>query len=610
MINGYTRLAHVDLTKRRVEYEEINSETARKFIGGSGMAARYLSKNVSPRIEPLSPDNPLLFMTGPLTGTSLPASSRYTVAGISPATGIWGRATSGGGWADELRHSGFDGIIITGASQTPVYLFAQDGKIVIRDAGKFWGRDAYQVSSLLQKETDPEAVVACIGRAGEKLVNFAGVMNDGPLGRIAARCGFGALMGSKKLKAIVVRGKTPLTVHNEAALKSVVKEIFAAHPVKKIDAHDIEMDIGLYHRFFDIGGVPIKNWREGSFEAGKKLPEELRKVKPYLCRRCPYGCGESYLTDEGERHMVAEHWAPLGTNCLIDDAVKLQQAYAHCQRYGMDTTSVGDAIAFAMECYEKGLITRKDADGLELTWGNGDAAVELTRKIGEREGLGNVLADGVRKAAQKIGGTAPEYAIHVKGLECPLHEPRAGMGWAVAYATANIGATQCESVGASRVENYTEGIAPALPDLGYSSHLTRFAIEGKGELVARGQNVGAMMDSFVVCHFLVLRNLVSRQQFVDFLNGVTGWDMDVKEFTQTGERIFNLIRMINVRRGISRKDDTLPPRLLTHRRGSGGAANSLPFLGTMLNDYYKYRQWSEEGIPTPGKLAELGLSEL
>ncbi|MFC2059739.1 aldehyde ferredoxin oxidoreductase family protein [Chloroflexota bacterium] len=610
MLKGYTgKIVRAHLTTGEISYEYLDEDTARKYIGGAGLAARILWNETAPDTEPLSPESPLVFMTGPLTGSIVPSSSRYTLAGLSPLTGIWGEAHSGGNWADELKHAGFDGIVVTGESRQPVYLWLQDGRAEIRNAGHLWGKDTYEVAELIKEETDQKASTACIGPAGEKLVRIACVMNDGRLGRTAARCGLGALMGAKKLKAIAVRGTLPISFYDEDELKESVNRIYALHPVRKEEVV-LEEHVDLLKRFLSVGGGPVKNWLEGTFDAGYKLAEETRKAKPLHCRHCLWSDAESKLTRDGERHMVWEAWAPLGTSCLIDNAEALQQAYSLCNKYGVDTISTGGVISFAMECFEKGLITKDDTDGIELTWGNHEAMVEMVRKIGEREGFGELLGDGVRRAAERIGGIAAEYAMHVKGLELPAHDPRASMGRAVTYATGSIGAGHMEAHGAPGTENYLEGLkdlSVPVPDLGYSVKLNRFAFEGKGTLTAKMQDFSCMINSAVVCIFLVPK--VPPSHFVELLNRATGWDMDLSEFMMTGERIFNLKRMFNVRRGISRKDDTLPPRILTHKRGSGGAADSLPFLGLMLNEYYLYRGWSEEGIPTKEKLSQLGLKE-
>ncbi len=611
MLKGYNgRIVYADLTTNKISYENIDEDTARKYIGGVGLAAKILWDNTKRDTEPLSSENQLVFMTGPLTGSIVPKSSRYIIAGISPLTGIWGQAHSGGSWADEIRHAGFDGIVVKGQSNRPVYLWLHNKTAQIRDARHLWGKDTYEAAEALRKETDGKASPACIGPAGEKLVKFAGVMNDGKEGRAAARCGLGAVMGAKKLKAIVARGTLPIGFYDEEKLKNGAQRILSSSAVNEREEASTEGAIAVLYNFLKFGRVPVKNWSRGAFEHTRVYIEDLRKAKPLYCKRCPYSCVESRMTAEGERHMVWETWGPLGTNCLIANPEALQQVYAFCNRYGMDTISTGAVISFAMECYEKGLITKDDTDGVELTWGNHKAMIEMVRKIGDRQGFGELLGEGVRKAAEHIGGIASEYAMHVKGLEFPAHDPRATTGLALGYATGSVGAAHMETQGIEHLEKSFEEAQPRTsPELGYPVALNRFDTEGKGTLVAKTQDFGCLLDSLTVCLFLGLVQWVQPSHFVELLNSATGWDMDLNEFLLTGERIFNLKRMFNVRRGISRKDDILPPRILSHRLMEGGTRGNLPNLGLMLNEYYASRGWSEEGIPTKERLAKVGLDE-
>jgi aldehyde:ferredoxin oxidoreductase len=508
------------------------------------------------------------------------------------------------------------GVVIRGQAEKPVYLWIHDGKAEIRDAGNLWGTDTYEVEDLLRKETDEKASVVTIGRAGERLVRFAAIINDGKKGRAAARCGLGALMGSKKVKAIVTRGTLKIPVFDEAKLEEVTKRVYASCPIRKfddsIDDYVEELKIAVKK-----GDLPVKNWQEGTFEPAYKFVDDLRNTKMGYCKLCPYSDTESMYNSNGERHMLWEHWGPLGTNCLIGDVEALQSAFSLCQRYGMDTISTGGVMAFAMECFEKGLITEKETGGIELTWGNHRAMVEMVRRIGEREGLGWLLGEGTRRAAEQIGGTASEYAIHVKGLEFPMHDPRVAVGFAIQYATGSIGATHSEAQFSSYfIEDYLyvnprdeRRLLDILEVFGYPARLDRFQSEGKGKMIARMQNFGAMLNSLTVCSFMLEYQRVLPSEFIELLNSITGWDMDFEEFLKTGERICNLTRMFNVRRGISRTDDTLPARILTHKRGTGNAADNLPDLEPMLNEYYSTKGWSEEGIPTKEKLSELDLKE-
>ena len=610
MLKGYTgTIARVDLTKEKTSYESLDEGMARKFIGGVGLSAKILWDETAADTDPFSPESPLVFMTGPLTGTSLPKSSRYILAGISPLTGIWGQAHAGGSFPDELRHAGFDGIVVRGQSKRPVYLWVHDQKIEIRGAEHLWGKDTYEAAEVLLKETDAKASPACIGPAGEKRVRFASVISDGKQGRAAARCGLGALMGSKLLKAVVTRGTLPLRFHNEEKFNEVVRKILTLFPIRKQE-EALEAHVKMFTNFFTLGRVPVKNFSLGTFEAGKKYVEDMRNATQFHCKHCPYDCTESYLTKNGERHVVWEAWGPLGTNCLIDNPEAMQEAYSLCNRYGMDAISVGAVMSFAMECFENGLITKKDTGGIELRWGNHQAMVAMVKKIGEREGLGELLGEGVKRAAEQIGGMAHEYAMHVKGMELPAHEPRAANGTALGYATGSIGAAHMEASGSQNLENWLDIAQPmTFPELGFHTALNRFDTKGKGAIVAKTQDFGCLLDSITVCLFISLHQWVQPSHYAELLNHAVGWDIEKDELLTTGERIFNLKRMFSVRRGISRKDDMLPPRILTHKLAEGGTRGNLPFLGYMLNEYYAARGWNEEGIPTREKLIQLGLKE-
>jgi aldehyde:ferredoxin oxidoreductase len=489
VLKGYNgKILRLDLTTGSIDYEYLDEATARKYIGGVGLAAKILWEETKPDTEPLSPQNELIFMTGPLTGSIMPKSSRYIIAGISPLTGIWGQSHSGGSFADELRHAGLDGIIIKGKASKPVYLWIHNQKAEIRDAVHVWGKDTYEVSDLLQPETDEKASVACIGVAGERLVRIAGVMNDGKQGRAAARCGLGAVMGSKNLKSIVARGTLPLSFYDEQKFKESVQKILPFCQPKKAEER-LAHDSSVFKNFFVYGRVPVKNWSEGSFDQGYVYTETMREAKPLHCAHCPNSCLESYQLHNGERHMVWESWGPLGTNCFIADAEAMQEAYTICNKYGLDAISTGAVISFAIECFEKGLITRDDTEGVELTWGNCQSVLKMVVQIGERQGFGKLLGEGVKRAAAQIGGLASEYAMHVKGLEFPAHDPRALASHALGYATGSTGAAHMEPAGADALENWMELPQPRTsPELGFPTAFNRFEVAGKGRLVAKTQD--------------------------------------------------------------------------------------------------------------------------
>jgi len=410
-------------------------------------------------------------------------------------------------------------------------------------------------------------------------------------------------MGSKNLKAVVVRGTVAPYVYDRERLRGSVKE---HAPVIDKDKEGVAArERRMWQLVRDLGRTPIKNWREGAFkEFADKFVEQMMLGEHYHCRRCRTSCTESKLVGE-DRHATYEALGPLGSQCLIDDMEAVTRAAELCNRYGMDSISTGGVISFAMEAYEKGLISKDDIGGIDLKWGNHEAMIQMVQKIGEREGFGAVLGEGVKRAAEHIGGIASEYAIHVKGLEFPAHDPRASNGTALEYVTANRGADHMSAM-VSAIFRRT-----SVPELGISG-IGRFDTEGMPATVAKMQHFMCLFDSLVACKFLIgtMAHPYTIHPFLEWLNSVTGWDMDFEEFLKCGERIFNLQRMINVRRGISRKDDTLPPRVLTHKLEEGGTQGNLPPLGAMLGEYYSWRGWSEEGIPTKEKLAELGLEGL
>ena len=610
-MKGYTgKILRVDLSKRRVETEALDETLAQKFIGGSGLAAKVLYDETGPETDPLGPENRLIFMTGPFAATPVITSGRHAVVTKSPLTGIFAESDSGGTWGPSLKRAGFDGVVITGKSAKPVYIWVADGKAEIRDASHLWGKDTYELDPLLRKETRDEAVVASIGQGGEKGVRFASIMNDGREGRAAGRGGTGAVMGSKNLKAIVVHGSQEIAIADPEGLKASLKEI-SPMVAKNTEGMRKNGTAGGVATFEALGSLPLQNWKfQGRWEQGAvKIagPAMTEKILTgiYHCERCVIGCGRRVKIDKGPYAGVEgggpeyETVALLGSLCLVDDLEAIAKANELCNRYGIDTISCGAAIAFAMEAYEKGLITKKDTGELELLWGRGDVMVKMVEKIGKREGLGNLLGEGVRIAAEKIGRNAVEFSLHVKGLEIPGHDPRCYNAGAVGYATINRGACH---LGFSHV---FERVL-SMPEIGIEKPLSRLEVKDKGELAAKTQNVMGLFDALKLCKFTMFGGL-KLTPILSWYNMVTGIPMDMAEFLKTGERIFNLKRLYNVRCGISRKDDTLPPRFLTLKHEGEGLTPSLPPLGEMLSDYYKFRGWSEEGIPLPEKLQELGL---
>jgi len=610
-MKGYMgKILRVDLTKGRVEAEKLDEKLARKFIGGSGLATKILSDETGAKTDPLGPENRLIFMTGPFAATPVITSGRHHMVTKSPLTGAYTESDSGGTWGPYLKRAGFDGIVVTGKASKPVYLWVTDGKAEIRDASRYWGMDTYVLDEAIRKETHNEAVVASIGPGGEKGVRYASILNDGKDARAAGRGGSGAVMGSKNLKAIAVHGRQQVEIADPEALRASLKEI---SPMVAKNAEGMRKNgtAGGLATFEALGSLPLQNWKyQGRWEkgaaqiAGPAMTEKILTGN-YFCERCVIGCGRRVKVDKGPFAPVEgagpeyESVAMLGSLCLVDDIEAIAKANEICNRLGIDTISAGASIAFAMEAYEKGIITKKDTGELELLWGRGDVMVKMAEKIGKREGLGKLLGEGVRIAAEKLGKNSVEFSTDVKGQEMPAHDPRCFNAGAVGYATINRGACH---LGFSHV---FERVL-SMPEIGIDQPLPRLEVKGKGELAAKTQNIMGLFDSLKVCKFTMFGGL-KMTPILAWYNMVTGNSMTMEEFLKTGERIFNLKRMYNVGCGISRKDDTLPPRFLTLKHEGEGLNPSLPPLGELLYDYYKFRGWNEEGVPTPEKLKELGL---
>jgi|Deesub1362B_J571_1020462.scaffolds.fasta_scaffold00041_22 aldehyde:ferredoxin oxidoreductase len=603
------KILRVDLRNGEIKEEELEEEVAKKFIGGSGLAAKIIYDELSSDVDPLSPENLLIFMTGPLVGVKVPNSGRHAVCAKSPLTGIWGEANSGGTWGVELKKAGYDGIVVKGKAEKPVYLWIHEGGVEIRDASHLWGKDTFETDEIIKEETDEKAVVACIGPSGEKLVKIAAVMNDGKDARAAGRTGMGAVMGSKNLKAIAVRGDKEIPVYDEEKLKELTKGLgkMIAEKAERMGRYGTANIMIMVE---EIGDLPIKNWLQGRWIegaeklSGERMAETILKRR-YFCKNCVIGCGRIVEIKEGKWKLEEqagpeyETLGAFGSLCLIDDLGAVSKLNEICNKYGIDTISAGAIVAFAIEAYEKGILKESDV-GFALRWGDADAAIRLTEMIARKEGIGALLSEGVKKAAEKLGGLALEMAIHSKGLELPMHDPRAYASIAVAYATSNRGACHLQGL-----THPLEGRL-VIPELGYNEPLDRFDVNGKGIMTAKMQDLMAMFDALTLCKFLIFGG-ITVTHLVDWLNAVTGWNFTVEEFLKTGERIYNIKRMFNVKCGVSRKDDTMPLRILTHKRGEGGSAEHLPAWNIMLSEYYEYRGWDEMGIPKEEKLKELGL---
>lgn len=607
---GYAgKILKIDLSDRRIETIDTDMDMARKYLGGSGFCAALLSE-LDWGVDPLSRENCMVFAVGPLTGAPASFCSRYVVAAKSPLTGIWGEAHASGYWGPELKHAGWDAIIINGAAENPVYLAIENDRVEIRDAADIWGLDTVETLKILgERQEGKRQRVLTIGPAGEKLSHVACIVNDNA--RAAGRTGLGAVMGSKNLKAITVRGTLGYKMADPEGFKAlmkglnkIVKEAPAREALHKFGTNAAMLGV------YDMGNVPIKNWRQGAWEEGVKkvagpAMAESIVTGTYSCRSCLIGCGRKvkiskgpYATSgKGPEYETAAGFGPL---LLNDNLEAIAKANELCERFGMDVISTSATIAFAIECFEKKLLTKSDTDGLELAWGDDTAILELLQKMGKREGFGAVLADGSKKAAGQIGKGSEKFCMEVKGMEPPMHDPRAFSSWAVAFATAPRGACHVYA------PTYWLERGITFPELGYDTALDRFETVGKGEWTKVFQDFCEVLESMVVCKFSLYANLRG-PDFVNMVRFATGWDASLDDLREIGERINNVKRLILNRLGITRKDDVLPERFIKEPLPDGGCEGYLPDLEPMLNEYYQARGWDENGVPTPEKLLSLGI---
>ncbi len=610
MFGYHKKLLRVDLTSRTVEVRELDDALLEQYVGGAGLGARLLYDETSPDTDPLGPENILAAMTGPFTDSRVPSSSRHHVMGRSPLTGLLGESNVGGSWAVHFKRTGYDGIVVTGRADTPVYLWIHDGGVEIRDARPVMGKDSLESAQWLKSQTTDKASAAVIGPSGERLVRIAGIPHVGSIVRQAARCGLGALMGSKNLKAMVAYGTRKAAQARESDLAEQMKTILP-HIRKVTETFGKYGTSGGVENYEKLGNFPLQNWRAGRWAdavriSGVAMHDTILKGRT-ACLQCPIACGRHIRIEDGPYGPLEgegpeyETIGTMGGECLVDDLAAICKANDLCNRYGLDTMSTGSVIAFAMEAFEKGLITTADTDGIELRWGSGEALVEMTRKIALREGIGELMGEGVLRMARSLGRNAMEFAVHVKGLEPSAHDPRRFWTQALSYGTAARGA--CHNAAWS----HPYELALFMSEIGLEKPHPSYQMEGTAEVTAKLQTYQTMNDALIICRFTQVGKAVTAANIVDWYNLITGRQADIGELMEVGERIFTLKRLFNTRLGISRKDDFLPPRFLTHNRTGEGITTQLPPMGQLLADYYQYRGWSEEGLPTTEKLEQLGL---
>ena len=602
-------LLRVNLTTRKISREVIPDEDVQMFLGGRVLGDMLLYNEVAAGIDPLSPQNKLLFCTGPLTGTNAPGSPRYIVHTKSPLTGLYLSSLAGGYFGPELKRTGHDIVIIEGKSERPVYLAISDDKVEFRDASPFWGMTTGDVQEFIKDElSDSKSRIACIGPAGENLVLYAAIISER---RAAGRGGAGAVMGSKNLKAIAVRGTGTVEVAvPEAfrmALRRAMRDIANNPTVSKV--FPLYGSLLAMPALNEGGIIPWRNWQEASSPGGVNLfaqtwREKFVKKDVRCAPPCNTRCAKLSLTTEGPYagfltegpDYEAEY--SFGTCCDITDQPAIIEADALCDQYGLDTISMGVSLAFAMECYEKGIITSKDTEGEELRFGQAHLLAGLIHDTAYRRGFGEFLSQGTKRMAERFGKGSEAFAMHVKGLELGGYDPRGAKSLALVYACGSRGGCH-KSGGSCNAQSLNE----------LTTGDKRFSNEGKAAITKAKRENRVLADSAILCIFP--QTAISDETIAELLNGATGFNWSVNDLYVISERGSNIERAFNVREGLRRSWDTLPRRLLTESVGSGPTKGQIVELDTLLDDFYRLCGWDiETGIPTLDKLNELGLQKI
>jgi len=593
------KILRVNLSDGTIKAEPLNQEYAEQYIGARGLGTKYFTEEVDPKVDPLSPENKVIFMTGPLTGTFAGSGGRYNVVTKGPLNGTIAASNSGGTFGPELKYAGWDGIIFEGRADSPVYLSIYNDQVELKSAAELWGQDVFATTDALKAAMDEEAKVCCIGPAGENLVKYACIMNE--YHRAAGRSGVGAVMGSKNLKAIVVKGSQGIVVEDpkafmEAAIDARTK--LREHPVsgQGLAAYGTNILVNILN---EHGGLPVKNFSEAAvFPSAEKISGEYQAEK-YLVRNkgcfgCTIGCGrvtnipKGPFKSAGEGPEYEATWT-FGSNLDIDDFEAICKANFLCNELGMDPITLGGTIACAVELVEKGIIPRSTAD---LSWGDGVMLVELVTKTAYRQGFGEELAEGSYRLAEKYG--YPEYSMTAKKQEMPAYDPRGQQGIGLNYATSNRGGC------------HVRGYMTSPEILGIPVKVDPDEIEGKPALLKLFQDLTALVDASGLCLFVTFA--LGLPEIAAQLRTATGLDLSDDECLLIGERIWNLERLFNLQAGFTAEDDTLPPRLLKEPMKGGPHAGKVVQLGEMLPEYYQLRGWNEQGIPSEEKLKELRLA--
>jgi aldehyde:ferredoxin oxidoreductase len=613
---GYAgKILRINLTHKKIRVAEIEKSLIREFIGGRGFNSKRLFDEVPPSVTPLSAENKLMFATGPLVGTAFPLGARFNVSAKSPLTGILGDSNAGGHFAAEMKFAGYDQIIIEGKSEKPCYVFVNDDETRIESAEDLAGKDVDETTETLKKDLDDERVrVAAIGPAAEKLVLYAGVFAD--LMRPAARTGMGTVMGSKNLKALAIRGTGSVDISDARRFWKIVEEVEEqTYSHSQYWPRRIMGTTRILSLADRLGFLPTRHFTSGTFESaaqvsGERLAKEYN-VKSRACFSCIVPCSRTYIIRQGEFAGLhgegPEYEALSGFTARVgnSDLNSALKAVDVANKLGLDIITTAECIAWAMELYAKGQLTKKETGGLKLEWGNAEAMLELIRQIAHREGFGDTLADGVRKAAEKLG-KGGDIAFHVKGLELIQADPRGLKGYGLGYAVSSRGADHLRSEPFLELSDDPEKGARLF---GTPEATLRLGVRGKGKLVRYFEDWCAVIDSLEVCKNLAENmELLPLKRAATLMTAVTGISFTERELFAVGERIVNLERMYLVREGITRKDDYLPSRFLKEPIPNGASRGSVFEMESMLKEYYKERGWNSNGIPKAENLRKMGLN--
>ena len=607
MAYGYNgKVLRVNLSNKEISTEELDDIFYRRYMGGRGFIGYYLLKELEPGIDPLSPDNKLIFATGVITGGRIGGSGRNSVGAKSPLTNGYGEAEAGGYWGPELKRTGYDAIIFEGKSEKPVYLWIGSDGPELRDANHLWGKITFDAQEAIREELGDRAIkTALIGPAGEKLSLLACIAND--ITHMYGRTGMGAVMGSKNLKAVAVRGKKPPAVADPDKIKEIIKWLNENYSRGFQDVGTAGGVMGLSRS----GGLPTRNFQEGSFEGAEAISGQTMRdtilIKRDTCYGCPIRCKRVVKT-EGKYEVDPSYGGPeyetigsLGSNCGVDNLEAIAKGNELCNANSIDTIGVGTTIAFAMECFENGLITEKDTGGIKLKFGNADAMVKMVEMICKREGMGELLADGCMRAAEKIGKGAEDFAMHSKGQEFPMHEPRWKQGMGMGYAISPTGADHMQSIHDGGSGEHPGGllrlgVLEGLPSNDLSS--------GKVRMFVYQQHWNSFGNCAGLCVFLPY----SYNKQAEVIQAITGWDVTTWELMKVGQRGTTMARAFNVREGFTKEDDYLPKRM--HQAFTSGPLEGVAVGEDRLNEamsvYYDMMGWDREtGVPTRGGLQEL-----